>query len=106
MSFRTIKLPIQMSTEDFLFIKDLQRQYSSMFRTAYNRYMDGLSEKDIRLISKDLGSIENLNSWLIQCSILDAKSVFTRFNLNKDKTINPKHVFLVERVFLDGSIPV
>lgn len=94
--FKTYKIPIKLSEEDESFIKDMQRQYSLVVRYAYNRFLEGSSEKDIRSMSKTLKSIPDLNSWLIQCAILDAKAVFTRFNVEKNKegkTINSKHVF-------------
>jgi len=91
--FKTVKLPIKVSQEDKLFIQDLQRQSTSVVRYAYNRFFENLTEKDIRLLSKSLKSIDSLNSWLTQCAILDAKSVFDRFNLNKDKSINSKQIF-------------
>jgi len=92
--FKTIKLPIQVKSEDALFIKDIQRQYSLVVRYAYNRFIDGSTEKEIRLLSKSLNNIDDLNSWLIQCAIIDAKATFTKHNLNKkDKTINPKQIF-------------
>lgn len=91
--FKTIKLPIIITDEDKVFIEDLQRQYSLVVRCAYNRLLDGNTEKEIRLLVKSLNSIHNLNSWLVQCAILDAKSIFIRNNVNKDKTINPKQIF-------------
>lgn len=85
--FKTYKVPIQLNETSKNRIQEIQRQYSIMTRFAYNRFMEGLSEKDIRLLSKNLGSIADLNSWLIQCAILDAKAVFTRFNQEKTKVI-------------------
>ncbi len=81
---KTAKLPIIISDEDKIFIRDLQRQYSIVVRYAYNRYLDGLDQKEIRGLVKNLNNIEELNSWLIQCAILDAKAVFTRFNIEKE----------------------
>jgi IS605 OrfB family transposase len=81
--FKTIKIPINLSEEDSLIIKDLQCQYSDVVRYSYNRYLEGLEQKEIRLKIKDLRNIELLNSWIIQCAILDAKSLYTKHNKNQ-----------------------
>jgi IS605 OrfB family transposase len=81
--FKTFKIPIQLSNESKQEILDIQRQYSNMFRFAYNRFLEGKTEKEIRSLSKDLKSVELLNSWLIQCAILDAKGIFKRLKDEK-----------------------
>ena len=81
--FKTIKIPIELHEEDRAFVLDLQRQYSIVVRCAYNRWIEGFTEKDIRLQVKSLNNIGSLNSWLVQCAILDAKAVFTRNNIKK-----------------------
>lgn len=79
---KTIKLPYR---ADYDIIK-LQKQYSSVVRFAYNRYLDGKTQKDIRLLCKSLNNIDLLDSWLIQCAILDAQVLNNRIE-NKNKVI-------------------
>jgi predicted transposase len=55
---KTIKLPYN-TTEDLTY---LFKQYSNVVRYSYNRFVDGNSEKDIRLLTKSLSNIDNLNS--------------------------------------------
>ena len=43
-----------------------RRQYSSCLRFAYNRFLEGKSEKEIRNLCKSLNHIDALGSWLIQ----------------------------------------
>jgi predicted transposase len=81
--FKTFKIPIQLSNESKQEILDIQRQYSNMFRFAYNRFLEGKTEKEIRALSKDLKSVGLLNSWLIQCAIMEAKGIFKRFKDEK-----------------------
>ena len=76
---KTIKLPYN-TTED---LTSILKQYSNIVRYSYNRFLDGKTEKDIRLLTKELRSIDLLNSWLIQCGIKDAKAIQTRFKNEK-----------------------
>lgn len=54
-----------------------------MARYAFNRYKDSKSEKDIRLLSKNLSNIPT-DSWFIQCAIKKANYLFLT---NKEKII-------------------
>ena len=58
---KTIKLPYKAS-EDLSYIL---RQYSSVLRYSYNRLMEGKSEKEIRLLVKQLNNIELLQMLLM-----------------------------------------
>ncbi len=75
---KTIKLPY--SGED---LSVILKQYSNVVRYSYNRFLEGKSEKDIRLLTKSLNNINLLNSWLIQCGIMDAKALCKRFGDEK-----------------------
>ena len=68
---KTIKLPYK-TNED---LTSILKQYSSVVRYSYNRFLDGKTEKDIRELTKSLNNIDLLNSWLVQCGIKDGKSV-------------------------------
>ena len=72
---KTISLPYTCSEDDRNFIKDEIRKSSNMLRIAYNRFRDGKSEKDIRLLSKQLKNIPS-DSWFIQCAIKKANYLF------------------------------
>ena len=76
---KTIKLPYKTNEDLTLILK----QYSSIVRYSYNRFLDGKTEKDIRELSKSLNNIDLLNSWLVQCGIKDAKAIQTRFKNEK-----------------------
>lgn len=80
---KTISLPYTCQNDDRDFIKDEIRKSSNMVRYAYNRFKDGKSEKDIRLLSKSLNNIPS-DSWLIQCSIKKSSYLFSA---NQDKVI-------------------
>lgn len=73
---KTISLPYHCSDDDHDFIKDEIRKSSNMLRYAFNRYKDGKSEKDIRLLSKGLSNISS-DSWFIQCVIKKANYLFS-----------------------------
>ena len=76
-------MPYTCSEDDRNFIRDEIRKSSNMVRYAFNRYKDGTSEKDIRLLSKSLENIPS-DSWFIQCAIKKANYLFLA---NKEKVI-------------------
>ena len=76
---KTIKLPYK-TNED---LTSILKQYSSVVRYSYNRFLDGKTEKDIRELTKSLNNIDLLNSWLVQCGIKDGKAIQTRFKNEK-----------------------
>jgi predicted transposase len=75
----TIKLPYTSDTN----LLEISKQYSIVVRYAYNRFIENKSEKDIRLLCKSLNNINKLNSWFVQCAILDAKVIQKRFQNKK-----------------------
>jgi len=76
---KTIKLPYKSSKDLIPIIK----QYSSIVRYSYNRFLEGNVEKEVRYLTKSLRNINLLNSWSIQCAIKDAKAVHMRFKDEK-----------------------
>ena len=76
---KTIKLPYK-TNED---LTSILKQYSSIVRYSYNRFLEGKNEKDIRELTKSLNSVDLLNSWLLQCGIKDGKAIQTRFKNEK-----------------------
>lgn len=70
----TIKLPIKTNNDSL--ILDLMKQYSCVVRYAYNRFVENKHQKEIRLLCKSLSHIQLLNSWLVQCAILQASYLF------------------------------
>ena len=80
---KTINLPYICSEDDRDFIKNEIRKSSNMVRYAFNRYKDGKSEKDIRLLSKSISNVPS-DSWFIQCAIKKANYLFLA---NKEKVI-------------------
>lgn len=80
---KTINLPYICSEDDRNFIKDEIRKSSNMVRYAFNRYKDGTSEKDIRLLSKCISNVPS-DSWFNQCAIKKANYLLLA---NKEKVI-------------------
>lgn len=80
---KTINLLYTCSDDDRNFIKDESRKSSNMVRYAFNRYEDGKSEKDIRLLSKNLQNVPS-DSWFTQCAIKKANYLYSA---NKEKVI-------------------
>ena len=76
-------MPYICSDDDRDFIKDEIRKSSNMVRYAFNRYKDGVSEKDIRLLSKSISNVPS-DSWFTQCAIKKANYLFLA---NKEKVI-------------------
>jgi len=76
---KTIKLPYKSSEN----LTSIIKQYSCVVRYSYNRFLECSTEKEVRYLTKSLNNIDNLNSWLVQCAIKDAKAVYTRFKGEK-----------------------
>lgn len=70
-NMKTIKLPLQNKID----ITKLQQQFSNVVRFAYNRFVDGKDQKEIRNLCKSLKNVELMNSWFIQCAIMKGKTV-------------------------------
>lgn len=78
---QTLKLKYETSSlEDLNLIKEYQKQYSSLLHYVYNRTCENLSQKDIKEKVKSLSNINLLDSWFIQSSIFDAKSLYQKSN--------------------------
>lgn len=80
---KTIKLPYYISDEEREIISKLISQSSNMIRLSFNRFIDGLSEKDIRNLRKSYNNIPE-DSWLIQSAIRKAKSLYESHKSQKD----------------------
>lgn len=93
----TIKLPYTTSQENLDLIKELQKQQSLVFRWSYNRLKENLKEKQIRLLSKNLNNIDNIDSWFIQCAI---KEAIQQIESEKQLKIE-KSIFGGKKIFFD-----
>jgi len=88
----TIKLPYYIESENLKTLEKLRKQYSSVVRFSYNRFLEGKSQKDIRLLISFLNNINLLNSWMIQCGIKEAESIYSK-NLDKKVIFGSKNNF-------------
>ena len=77
---KTIKLPIEYSNmEDLQILQEYTRLQNNVIRIAYNRFREGLSEKEIRLFLKTINfSSESIviDSLFIQSGIYKAKEMY------------------------------
>ncbi len=74
---KTVKLTIRNKID----VLDDMRVFSSIVRVAYNRYQDGMGEKEVRAYCNNLFAT---NRWFIQCAIKEAAVLY---KLNGDKGI-------------------
>ena len=78
---QTLKIKYKTSSlEDLNLIKEYQKQYSSLLHYVYNRTCENISQKEIKEKVKSLSHINLLDSWFIQSSIFDAKSLHKKDN--------------------------
>jgi len=75
----TLKLPYTTETD----LVPIMKQYSSVLRFSYNRFLEGMKDKEIRLAIKPMKNIELLNSWFVECALLEGKYVYRRFKQEK-----------------------
>jgi hypothetical protein len=81
----TIKLPYSLNSDsDRILISEIQRQYSAVVRSAYNRFHEGQKQIDVRSYCRGLKNINNLNSWMLQSAVMDAQAIQKR---NKDNKV-------------------
>ena len=74
---KTIKLPIYVEMSGKSSLSEFQRVQNSVIKIAYNRYREGLSEKDIREYIKT--KIDpNIDSWFVQSAIYRAKDMYLK----------------------------
>ncbi len=71
---KTIKLPYK-TTEN---LEPILRQYSSVVRYAYRRFLKGKTEKEVRNLTKQKDSIDLLPYWIFQCGIKDAENIYKK----------------------------
>ena len=74
---KTVKLTISNNVD----VLDDMRVFSSIVRVAFNRYQDGLDEKDVRSYCSERF---NHNSWFIQSAVKEASALY---KLNGEKHI-------------------
>jgi IS605 OrfB family transposase len=71
----TIKLSIQNKID----INDYLREFNSCMRFSYNRFVDGLNEKNIRHLLKSKNIFNSLSdTWFNQCAIKEGQSWFQK----------------------------
>lgn len=80
---QTIKLPYTTDKESYETIVKLQKEFSPIVRSAYSRFMDGISQLQVRqyLRSKFPGK----DSWFLQSAVYEALGMAT-VDLNQKKT--------------------
>ncbi len=78
---RTLKLPIQNPSKVFLEkISLLQREYSCLVRTAYNRAGEGYSNKQIRQSFKEMNNVQDLGCVFKESALKQAKAIIESKN--------------------------
>ena len=95
---KTIKLPIVYSNKDDLnIISEYTRLQNNVIRIAYNRFREGLSEKEIRLFLKTMNLNSEsivIDSWFIQSGIYKAKEMYSKDHESFKSSGNfPKRIF-------------
>lgn len=74
---KTIKLKIM---NEFECTEEL-RLFNDILRFSYNRFKEGLKEKEVRAKCREI--FNGLNSWLVQCAIKEGKAVYDKFKEKK-----------------------
>jgi hypothetical protein len=95
---KTIKLPIEYSNKDDLnIISEYTRLQNNVIRIAYNRFREGLSEKEIRNYLKNMNLYSEsitIDSWFIQSGIYKAKEMYKKdLEASKSSGIFRKRIF-------------
>ena len=72
---QTIKLPYTTNQEGIEYIHELRRTQSSLIRSAFKLFEKGVEVKDVQKETY-LKDTFNVNSWLKQCGIIEAKAIY------------------------------
>ena len=75
-----------MKTIDLKIINDvdllkLQKNFNSIVRYTFNRFQEGLKEKEVRYMTQTIFS--NEKSWFLQCAVKDGQSIYNKFKNQK-----------------------
>ena len=73
---------LKLKLENEIDILKEQKTFSNIVRLSFNRFQDGLKEKEVREFLKD--KFEGWNSWFVQCGIKIGQQLFQK---HKDKKI-------------------
>ena len=80
---QTLKIPFKTSSKGYEIIKDTQLEYSKIIRSAYCRFMDGMSESEVRkYLAQTFGKTD---SWFVQSSIYEGKGM-AEVDKNQNRT--------------------
>ena len=95
---KTIKLPIEYSNKDDLqIIAEYTRLQNNVIRISYNRFREGLSEKEIRNYLKNMNlssDLISIDSWFIQSAIYKSKEMYSKdLEFSKSSGNFPKRIF-------------
>lgn len=93
------ELPYTTTEEGSKIIHDLRREYSSVVRFAYNRFTEGKKEKEVRSLCRGMNGIKLLNSWLMQCAVLEGRDIHTRNIENATSGVTGKIIFGGKKTF-------
>ncbi len=85
---------ILLSNKDLALLKDLMRRWSSAYRYAYKRLLEGKSLSDI---SKELQNLFSLNSRYSYSAVIKAQATLSAA---KEKGENPKRSSLAVELYL------
>jgi hypothetical protein len=91
---KTIKLPIEYSNKDDLnIISEYTRLQNNVIRIAYNRFREGLSEKEIRNYLKNMNLYSEsitIDSWFIQSGI--SSKIIRKRSRNSFEALSIKNI--------------
>ena len=94
MTIRTIKIPYSCSDEQFWAeYTQINREQANITRFAFNRYREGLKEKDIRSLLKNLNHISK-DTWFQQSAIRAAAAIHeSALKRKQSKVVFGKNAF-------------
>lgn len=81
---QTLKIRYIVSDEDKSLIKEYQRQYSNVLHCAYNRVIEGKTEKEITDIIYRLNNLDLMDSYFVRSAVKESVQLF---KTRKDKII-------------------
>lgn len=81
----TLKLPYSSSGEFQELLLSYQKEQTKVIKISYNKFKDGLKEKEVRNSLKSYNNLSLLDSWFTQSAIYEGKSIHSMIKETNQK---------------------
>lgn len=84
---QTLKIRYTTDAQSSDMIREYRKQYSSVLHYAYNRRVEGMSEKEIEMLCQSLNNTPIIKSFHRRCAVKNASQLVKSQGDDKDRVI-------------------